>query len=105
MEDYKKIYEDFWKDIVENKDGSLNKDQIMRELADFFIVMDNCAKAYDVMTQGVISKQCTDFEAVRRLFYENYIDREMAKDDLVENVLCKEMTYEEIIEAIENYFD
>jgi hypothetical protein len=44
MEDYKKIYEDFWKEIVENKDGSLNKLQIMKELYDYSNVMDNCSK-------------------------------------------------------------
>lgn len=50
MEDYIQKYEDFWKNIVENGDGSLNKDQIMRELSDYSMVMNDCEKAYDLMT-------------------------------------------------------
>ena len=105
MEDYKKIYEDFWKDIVENKDGSLNKLQIMKELADYSTIMDNCSKVYEMVTANTISKPYADFETVYHYFSEYYIHKEMAKEDLIECVLCKEMTYEEIIEAIEKYFE
>ena len=105
MEDYKKIYEKFWKKIVENKDGSINKDQLMRELADYSNVMDNCTKVYDMVTANTISRPYADFETVYHYFTEYYIHKEMAKEDLIENVLCEEMTFQEIVEAIENYFD
>lgn len=42
---YQEEYEDFWKCIVENENGTLNKDQVMRELSDYSMVMDNCARA------------------------------------------------------------
>ena len=41
MEDYEKEYNDFWKDIVENEDGTLNKDQVMRELYDYSNINNN----------------------------------------------------------------
>ena len=105
MKEIKKVYNDFWKEIVEKQDGSLNKLQIMKELYDYYNVMHNCSCAYGLMSCGIISKPYTNFEAVRGLFNKNYIRREMAKDDLINCVLCKEMTYEEIIVAIEKYFN
>ena len=105
MEEVEKIYNEFWKGIIENEDGSLNKEQIMKELYDYYYVMDNCSAAYDLMSCGIISKPNTCFSAVRGLFEENYIKKDFAKDDLINCVLCKEMTYEEIIEAIRDYFN
>ncbi len=34
-------YISFWKDIVENDDGTLNKEQVMRELYDFSVLIGN----------------------------------------------------------------
>ncbi len=102
--DYKKEYEDFWKEIVENEDGTLNKDQVMRELSDYSMVMSNCALAYCEMTNQRISKQNTKFFEVRNIFYELFIEKQIAADDLVNTVLTKDMTYEEIIKEIKDYF-
>ncbi len=41
MTEYEKEYEDFWKAIIENEDGSINKDQLMRELSDFSVLIGN----------------------------------------------------------------
>ena len=105
MEEVEQIYNDFWKEIVENEDGSLNKLQIMKELCDYYYVMDNCSRAYELMSGGMISKPNTHFYQVEGLFNERYIEKSLAKDDLVDGVLCKEMTYEEIIDAIKEYFN
>ena len=105
MKEIEKIYNNFWKEIIENEDGSLNKLQIMKELCDYYHIMHNCSWAYDLMSCGMISKPYTDFDAIRRLFNETYINKEWAKDDLINGILCKEMTYEEIIEAIKDYFN
>ena len=73
---YKEKYEEFWKDIVENEDGTLNKDQIMRELADYSMVMHNCAMAYSTMTNQIISKQNTKFSAVESIFNDRYFSKD-----------------------------
>jgi hypothetical protein len=39
MEDYEKTFEDFWQLIVCNPDGSLNLDQVKRELHDYHTVL------------------------------------------------------------------
>jgi hypothetical protein len=44
--DYEKTYNDHWKRTVENEDGTLNKDQVMRELSDYTVVMDNASLVY-----------------------------------------------------------
>lgn len=102
---YQEEYEDFWKDIVENEDGTLNKDQVMRELSDYSMVMDNCARAYCLMTHQRISKQNTMFFEVENIFNELFIDKELCADDLINTVITKDMTYDEIIKAIREYFD
>lgn len=102
---YQEEYEDFWKDIVENEDGTLNKDQVMRELSDYSMVMDNCAKAYCLMTHQRISKQNTMFFEVEGIFHDLFIDKEVCADDLTNTVIKKDMSYDEIIQAIREYLD
>lgn len=105
---YEEEYNEFWKDIVENEDGTLNKDQVMRELSDYSMVMDNCAKAYYTMTNGLISKQNTCFDVVENKFYENFISKD---DDLIYgylddfvDILNDAETLEELKEELEKYF-
>lgn len=102
---YKKEYEDFWKDIVENEDGTLNKDQVMRELSDYSMVMDNCARAFVLMTNGRISKQNTMFFEVESIFNNLFIEKDICADDLINTVITKDMSYEEIIKEIRDYFN
>jgi hypothetical protein len=56
MKDYEEVYNRFWKEVVENEDGTLNKDQVMRELSDYFFVLDNVPKVYSHVTGGLLSK-------------------------------------------------
>ena len=81
---YQEEYNDFWRDIVENEDGTLNKDQVMRELSDYSMVMDNCARAFYTMTNGRISKQNTKFFEVENIFNNLYIDTETYYEDMAE---------------------
>ena len=100
--DYVKDYEEFWKGIVENEDGTLNKDQVMRELSDYLMVMDNCARAYCTMTKQRISKQNTMFFEVEGIFNELYLDNEIVVDDMVE--ILKENDIDALKQEIRDYF-
>lgn len=86
MKDYEKKYEEFWKDIVENEDGTLNKDQIMRELSDYSMIMDNCTKAYMAMTNGTISKPNRLFREVESMFNGIFIPIKIVKEEIKEMV-------------------
>ena len=103
LKTYQEEYEDFWKGIVENEDGTLNKDQVMRELSDYSMVMDNCARAYCRMTKQRISKQNTMFFEVEGIFDELYLDKDIVVDDMVE--ILKENNINELKKQIREYFD
>lgn len=63
-EDYEKTYADFWKSIVENPDGTLNLDQVMRELHDYHQMIEQVPLVYSEVTGGRISKPNTMASAV-----------------------------------------
>lgn len=102
--DYEVEYESFWKKIVENEDGTLNKEQIMRELADYSIVMDNCMKAYMEMTEQNISKPLTYFSEVLGVFHERYISKAEMKNDLTD-IIQECVDYDELIAVLTDTFD
>lgn len=101
-QDYIQEYNDFWKDIVENEDGTLNKDQVMRELSDYSMVMDNCARAYCTMTKQRISKQNTMFFEVENIFNELYLDNDIVVDDMAEILKIDDIN--ELKKQIRDYF-
>jgi hypothetical protein len=54
--DYKETWEKRWKTICTNPDGSLNLDQIQRELSDFAFMLDQVSEVYCAVTGGFLSK-------------------------------------------------
>ena len=52
-------YRLYWKDIVEKPDGSLDVEQVKKELFDFHAVIEEVSKAYDAITGGKFSKPLT----------------------------------------------
>lgn len=73
-EDYEQVWDDFWKDIVTNEDGSLNLDQIKRELFDFHVVLDEVPLVYVSVTGGMLSKPNYPARTVISEF-ENYVEQ------------------------------
>lgn len=56
LSDYEQEYENHWRRHVENPDGTLNADQVKRELYDYLMLMGRVAEVYDNVTGGRISK-------------------------------------------------
>lgn len=103
-EEVEKEYQEFWKDIVENEDGTLNKEQVKKELCDFSMVMNNCTKAYVEMTCNNISKPNTKFFEVLGIFQEKFLNIECVRDDMRETIEnCS--TLEELVEELTDYFE
>ena len=98
----KKDYEEFWKGIVENEDVTLNKDQVMRELSDYSMVMENCALAYFTMTKQRISKQNTKFFEVEGIFKSLFLDMDIAIDDISEMLKIDDIN--ELKTELKDYF-
>ena len=61
---YPEIYKSIFKEIVENPDGTLNLDKVMRELADYAILLENASRVYCAVTNYRISMPSTASEAV-----------------------------------------
>lgn len=78
MEDLK--HKDFWKEIIENEDGSLNKEQVYKELEDYSEVMDTATKVFMEVTGGLISKVNTKPESIIRVY------RERLEEDIEEAI-------------------
>lgn len=88
-------YQNFWKEIVENPDDSINKEQLKKELFDFSFLMENSSKIYYHITDGLLSKN-------------NYTSKTVidVADDVF-NKLLKEETkkYKKIIKKIRKLSD
>jgi len=62
--DYNYDWDNFWKSICCNKDGSLNLTQIKKELSDFYYVMQQVPKVYCHITGGKLSKLMYSAETI-----------------------------------------
>lgn len=60
----KEMNDAFWLDIVQNPDGSLNREQVLKELSDFSMLIEHISKLYDLASGGRISYPTTSPEAV-----------------------------------------
>ena len=63
MSDVNKVYEEFWKFIIE-LDGEIDFGQVNRELYDYRIVMQEVSKAYCEITGNKFSKPNTKAEHI-----------------------------------------
>lgn len=63
-------WQEFWKDIVIRPDGSVDLEQMKKELADFSMVMEHCRQAYGWMTNDRVTKVNTEFETVKAIAEE-----------------------------------
>lgn len=103
-EELEENYNDFWKEIIEKEDGTLDKEQVKKELYDYSIVMMNCELAYIEMTNGEISKPNTKFYEVRYIFEDRFLNKEYVQDDVMEMIQsCSNI--DELKQELTDYFD
>lgn len=50
------VWNEFWKDILENEDGSINVEQLKKELHDWHHVLDQIPIIYMELSGGILSK-------------------------------------------------
>ena len=62
--DYKKDWEDFWKEIVTDEDGNVDLDQIQKELSDYSYMLEEVPKVYCAITNNTLSKPFYKAETV-----------------------------------------
>lgn len=90
MKDYEESWESFWKEICTKEDGSLNIDQIKRELFDYSYLMKQAARVYSEVAG--LSK--TNYDATTIIKeYENKLN-ERFKDYAYEIINDLQETYQ-----------
>lgn len=104
MEDYEKDYQDFWKEIVENPDGSLNLDQVKRELSDYHSFMGTAAEVYMHITDGKISKIQTTAGAIISIADECEEKRHVLKPHPDYDFVDQDRVFVENGDGTSNYF-
>ena len=65
-------YDKWWKELLENEDGSINKEQLKKELSDFSAMIENIPEIFCHVTGGMVSKHLTDVDVVCNLADEHY---------------------------------
>ena len=53
--DFKMKSDEFWRGIIENEDGTLNKKQIYNELSDYYFLMKQVPEIYCAITNNQLS--------------------------------------------------
>ncbi|MFF2529275.1 hypothetical protein ACFVS2_10275 [Brevibacillus sp. NPDC058079] len=109
--DYEKNWEEFWKDICTNQDGSINLDQVKRELSDYQMVMNTASEVYCHITGDAISKVNTRASAIiseadayyERIHEEAFLEKCVGLHELFQEIFgfgLSERSYDIIAEAI-----
>ena len=97
---------EFWKDIVCNEDGTINIEQLKKELRDFSVMIGEVPKVYSAVTGGRLSKQLYDADVVISVFNEKYGDKAAGVDYLPDdwdNITAECVTNEDYKKAIFEY--
>ena len=104
--DYEKDWEEDWREIVTNPDGTLNLDQIKRELSDYGMVMDTAIEVYCEFTNGRISKPNTTAQAIIQTGNEaqNEMYSNIYTDD-INSILKEDMSDADKIYEIKKYLE
>ena len=63
---------EFWKGIVCNEDGTINVEQLKKELCDFSVMIGEVPKVYVAVTGGTLSKPLYSADTVISVFNEKY---------------------------------
>jgi len=84
---YEKKFEEDWKELVCNEDGTLNMDKVMRELYDYSFLLASVPKVYCHITGGKISKPNTLPGVVIAEADDSYSNEEVMEDSMANGLI------------------
>ena len=73
--DVDQIYQDFWKEIICDKYGNIDVEQVKNELCDYYKMLQEVPKVYCEVTGGILSKPLYDAETVLSFFRDRYANK------------------------------
>lgn len=106
--DVEQVYQDFWKDIICDKDGNIDVEQLKKELCDFYHMIQEVPKVYYEVTDGTLSKCLYDAETVLSFFREKFENKAISVDYLEDDwdlITAECETNEDYKKAIFEYFE
>lgn len=80
-----KEFQEFWKDIVCNDDGTLNPIAVKNELSDYSFLLEQVPSVYSEITGGRLSYPNYDAETVLTLFREEFANKAWAIECLADD--------------------
>lgn len=98
-QDYEKSFDDNWKSIIISEDGSVNLDQVKRELHDYLNLMTNASKVYEHFAG--LSK--TNYEAHVIIEEGDRRESERVQECIIEFIKDNYPTLEEVNELAKCY--
>jgi hypothetical protein len=94
--------DDFWKNII-YKNGKLDEAQVLKELSDFYYIMQQVPKVYEAVTNGRLSKLMYSADTVISQFEECTYSKSITQADIKD--MLKSHTMEELKERLIDYFE
>ena len=76
---------EFWKDIVCNEDGTINIEQLKKELCDFSLMIGEVPKVYCEVTGNMLSKPIYYADTIISIFNERFGNKAAAVEYLVDD--------------------
>ena len=83
--DVERVYQDFWKEIICDKDGKVDIEQVKKELCDYYKMLQEVPKVYSEVTGGLLSNPLYDAETVLSFFRDRYANKAGAVDLLADD--------------------
>ena len=93
----------FWKEII-YKDGKLDIKQILKELDDYFFILEEVPKVYLTVTNGILSKPNYYASTIISFLEDNYYDKSTTRED-VKEMIRDSSNMDEIIVSLIEYFE
>lgn len=99
---------EFWQTIICNEDGTINVEQLKKELRDYSLILGEVPYVYSEVTGGMLSKPHYYADSVIEVFRERYYEKASAVDYLVDDwddVTAECETNEDYKKAIFEYLE
>lgn len=78
-------FQEFWKDIVCNDDGTLNTIAVKNELSDYSFILDQVPKVYSEVTGGRLSYPNYEAETILQIFRDEFANKVWALECLADD--------------------
>jgi hypothetical protein len=101
--EYEQDWEDFWKDIIIDENKNINLDQVKRELSDYGQLIENTCEIVCEITGNRLSYPNYPARTVLDLFEDQFIDKQIAGEDMI-RLVKDSKNLEEIMNEMRIYF-